>query len=622
MNSTQRRAGPPRALTRDPRSRLAIVVPDLHAWRDEARRSVERILVPAATVARGPAPESQGFELAAARSLSAQPVVAAALDLIDAFARSMDLALAGRLLLDTFIGPPGESDARARLDAQLRWNEGPDLDLARLARLAGEQHCPGLERALRSGLAFAGDWPRHALPSRWSQLWFQLLAAAGWPGAGLDGNEHQARQRWDRLLAELGATDDCTGAMSAAEAAALARDQADGVLFEPQELRAGLIVIDPETCAGMSFDALWVCGLDTARWPSPATPDPFLPREWQQSRQLPGATAEMAAAEAKRLLERLCRSADEVTLSVPRFEGEAPLLPSALLAAIPHSEVPSGWSAPVPAMALFAARPALEQLVDGSMPVVAPQESSRGGARLLEVQSACPFRAQAEFRLGARALEDPELGVAASDRGELVHAVLARIWRELATQSALRRLSADELRATIQVAISAETVSILPSAQGLMRHLLAIEAEWLVARVTELLAKDLERPPFAVESVEQAHSISIGGLDAQAAHRPRRSAGGRQSRRQSTTRPARMRNRMPGSASGRGFRSCRSTPKPSGPSGCHADRVRARAHRRHRLQRARARRSHVHRARRARAPVAGRASTRPGRTCSRRGAVD
>jgi probable DNA repair protein len=339
-----------------------------------------------------------------------------------------------------------------------------------------------------------------------------LLDAMGWPGAGLDGNEHQSRKRWEELLAEIGANDECTEVMSTAEATALLRDQADGVMFEPEELRTGLTVIDPQTCAGMSFDALWVCGLDTARWPSPASPDPFLPREWQTKKRLPGATAEIAVDEARRLLTRLCGSAEVVVLSVPRFEGEAPLLPSALIAAVPRGEPPEGWTAPVPAVAIFAARPELERLGDGLMPAVVKHESSSGGARLLEIQSACPFRAQAEFRLGARALEDSELGVAASDRGELVHAVLARLWREIGTQQALRSLAPDDLRAAIQGSIDVETAPARQSAAGFMRHLLDIEADLLQVRVQDLLSKDLERPPFSIESVEQDHAIDIGGL--------------------------------------------------------------------------------------------------------------
>jgi hypothetical protein len=66
------------------------------------------------------------------------------------------------------------------------------------------------------------------------------------------------------------------------------------------------------------------------------------------------------------------------------------------------------------------------------------------------VQSACPFRAQAEFRLGARALEEPEIGVAASERGDLVHTVRARIWRDTRDQRTSPDLSRDELRDGLQ----------------------------------------------------------------------------------------------------------------------------------------------------------------------------
>ena len=40
------------------------------------------------------------------------------------------------------------------------------------------------------------------------------------------------------------------------------------------------------------------------------------------------------------------------------------------------------------------------------LPPLTTAEEGRGGARLLELQSACPFRAQAELRLGARPLEE------------------------------------------------------------------------------------------------------------------------------------------------------------------------------------------------------------------------
>jgi ATP-dependent helicase/nuclease subunit B len=500
-------------LDRQPADRLAIVVPGLAAVRDAVRRVVERVVVPAATLAGGPAPESEGYELAAARSLSERALPAAALEVLDAFAGAADVTAASRLLRSPFLsGSATEADARARLDARIRRSEAPDLGLAKLARLAVEHQCPDLGRALQTSLSMAQDWPRRALPSRWSRLWFELLHEMGWPGTELDSGEHQARQRWAQLTAEFGACDDYVGTVSAREAASLLRDMAQGTLFEPEELRAPLTVIDPATCAGMSFDGLWVCGLDGAQWPAPASPDPFLPRDWQARQRIPGTTAEVAFENAQQLLERLCASASEVILSVPQFDGDAPLLPSALVGAIPGGEVPESWISPDTARLAFDSRPKLESIADASMPPLDPGESARGGAKLLEVQSACPFRAQAEFRLGARALEEPEIGVAASDRGDLVHNVLARIWLDIREQRALARLSPDQRLSTIRTAIAAETAVAKRDTQGAMRHLLDIESEWLEARIAELLAADLERPQFTVEGVEQKLSISIGGL--------------------------------------------------------------------------------------------------------------
>jgi probable DNA repair protein len=424
------------------------------------------------------------------------------------------VTLAGRLLCSPFLADAAiESDARARLDARIRRSESPDLGLLRLQQLAAEQHCPLLAHALRSGLDLAADWPRRAPPSRWSRHWSQLLGAVGWPGEDLDSDEHQARQRWLQLVAEFGACDDYAGTISAAEAAALLRDMARNALFEPQELRAALTIIDPETCAGMDFDGLWVCGLDASQWPAAASPDPFLPREWQARQGVPGATAEGAAAAAQRMLERLCGSADEVMLSNPQFDEDAPLLPSVFVAELPVSASPATWPGLALAAATFAARPHLERLLDGAMPPITEQEASRGGAKLLELQAACPFRAQAELRLGARALEEPEPGIAASDRGDLVHAVLARLWGEIRDQRNLCAMSPADLLALVRSAIAAETVIAQRAAQGVMRHLRGIEAGWLEARVIELLQQDRSRAPFTVESLEQDHRIATGGLD-------------------------------------------------------------------------------------------------------------
>jgi probable DNA repair protein len=493
--------------------RIAIVVPDLGRRRDEVRRIVERVVAPETGLTGGPAPEAQAFELAAARPLAEQPVVAAALDLLDTFVRAPDLSALSRLLRNPFIaGAVEEGAARARLDARMRRFESPGFGLVALQLLAAERGCPLLAGTLTTARAALSDWIEKDLPSNCAKRISVLLNALGWPGSSPDSTEHQAEQRWRSLVAELGGCDEFSGRVSRAEAAGMLREMAGRVLFEPQELRAPLLVIDAETCAGMHFDALWVCGLDAARWPLPAAPDPFLPRAAQLRQRVPRASAEIAAQDAKSTLDRLLASAAEVVLSVPEIEDDAPLLPSPLLVGIATLAAPTPWPEPRLALALYTDRPALESLVDAELPPITTAEAHRGGARLLELQAACPFRAQAELRLGARALEEPGVGVDAAGRGDLVHKTLALLWLELGDQQTLNALDTPGVRAAVRRAVASALEEAQRSADDLMRHLLDLEADWLEARVLEMVDVDRARAPFVVEAVEAPRQARIGVL--------------------------------------------------------------------------------------------------------------
>lgn len=493
--------------------RVAIVVPDLARRRDEVRRRIERVLAPETGLTGGPEPESRAFELAAARPLSRQPVVAAALDLLDAFLKPMDLQDLSRLLRNPFLAGAGtEAQARARLDLRLRREPGTGLSLAELAARAAEGNCRLLAEALARGTAILSDWPEKSRPTLCSENILRLLSALGWPGASPGSVEHQAEQRWRGLVSEFGACDEFVGRVTRREAAGQLRDMAGRVLFEPQEIQAPLLVIDPESCAGMRFDAMWICGLDAGRWPPPATPDPFLPRDLQLRHEVPGASATLAAEEARVVLERLLGSAGQIVLSVPEMEGDAPLTPSPLLAGIPPAGALEAWPAAGVAATTFGARPVLESLADRTLPPLGPGERPRGGARLLELQAACPFRAQAELRLGARGLEEPVPGVDASERGDLVHRSLAVLWSELAGQAGLAALDAEGTRAAVRRAVSTALDGARQAAGALMSRLLDLEAEWLEARILELVEADRARPPFEIESLERPLPAQIGPL--------------------------------------------------------------------------------------------------------------
>jgi len=496
-----------------PDERLALIVPELARERARVRRVLDRVLVPAAAFTSGPAPESTAYELAAARPLLERPVVSAALGWLAACITPPDLSAASALLRGAHDGAAvSESYARAELDVWLRKSGVPQAGLDYLAREARAHGCPATATQLQVAAARARTWTGTRLPSLWAPEFFALLRAVGWPGPDPGSAEHQTVQRLQSLLGEFGASDDVAGPVRVSAACAHLRDLAAATAFEPQEIAAPLLVIDPDTALGMHFDAVWVCGLDAARWPSPANPDPFLPREWQAKQGVPGSTAELSERQARRTLQRLVASAPTAICSMPRFEDEAPLLPSALVADLPRLESVQSWPGAQASSAQFAARPALDTLIDGSLPAFAEHEVVRGGTRLLELQAACPFRAAVELRLGGVELEHPAAGIAATERGKLAHAVLQAFWDEVREQSALLAMAIDQRAAIVRTHVQAVLAPLRATADEVGMRLLDLEERWLEARVLELLQQDAQRAPFTVELVEDPRVIDVGGV--------------------------------------------------------------------------------------------------------------
>ncbi|HWJ06113.1 MAG TPA: PD-(D/E)XK nuclease family protein [Steroidobacteraceae bacterium] len=501
-------------LEQQPDARLALVVPALGRERARLRRVLDRVFVPQSAVTGGPAPESQAYELAAARPLLERPVVAAALAWIDAASGALPWQAVSALLLGAFDGAAvAECHVRAELDVKLRRHRVfvPGLlQVAAAARLAGAVvTAERLERVAERAARWHGA---RLLPSQWAADFSGLLRDLGWPGVAEDSAEHQAVQRWQALLGEFGASDDVVGALSCSRALAQLRQHAGETAFEPQEIAASLLVIDPDTALGMKFDAVWVCGLDAGRWPLPANPDPFLPRDWQVRQGIPGATAELAEAQARRTLQRLCRAAPQAICSVSLFEDETPLLPSALVEGLPPVVALDAWTAPDATHALYESRPVLETLVDDALPAFAAHEVVKGGSRLLELQAACPFRAAVELRLGGTALEEPVTGIAATERGTLVHSILHAFWDEVRDQARLLAMPV-ETRVERVTAIAAATLRPLRGpADDVRNRLLDLEQAALVARVLELLELDAQREPFVVAHVEESRTLDVGGV--------------------------------------------------------------------------------------------------------------
>lgn len=484
-----------------------LIVADLAKQRGAIERALQAALQPELDVPG--AGRERVFDLAGGRPLHSRPVVEAALDAIVCALGRADWTVVTRLLRSAHLAAGlAERDARARLDVALRDAQGvfpaaPGALVAAARRAAAPRFADTLYAA---AARLAG--PEQQSAAGWAEAFGGCLAAWGWPGEGaLDAAVWQAASRVRELLHELAALSAMAPSLSAGGAFAQLQELA-AAPFQPESGEPAVFVLDAWEDPGLAYDSLWVAGLTASAWPRPVTVDPLLPIEAQRRLGMPGATAEDCVADARSVIAAWRARAKALVLSWPCRENDtdvdgSPLVPAELPAAPP----------PPPFFAreqLMCGSAALEPFGDDVAPALASARA-HGGARVLELQSQCPFRAFAELRLRATELEEPQAGIDRRMRGQVLHGSLERLWAELGSQQALLALDAATCERRVAAAIDGAIAEAAPAGAGM--RTLRLEREWQQRAIAGLLALERARPPFAVVETEREMKGSIGGLE-------------------------------------------------------------------------------------------------------------
>ncbi len=501
-----------------PAPRIAVVVPRLEQRRAEVARVFARTLAPGG----GAEPL---FNLSLGAPLAAFPLVDAALAVIGLAGAPLAFERVSALLRSPFVaGGEAEMAGRARLDAALRTLAPATLSANRLRTLLpeavarrGAPACPRLDALLARLIAACGDDAR-ASSHDWARRFTALLDAAGFPGdRALDSTEFQTLDKWREALAEFAALGTVAPAWSAAEARArLARLCAD-TLFQPASGDAPVQVLGILESAGLAFDHLWVSGLTEEEWPLPARPHPLIAPDLQRRAGIPEASAERSLAVDMALTEAWRGAAPEVVFSSAHADGDRELLPSPLVASVAETPRSALGIADYPSLAraqLAAADRAGARGTRADTPAPAlALATAPGGTGVLADQAACPFRAYAHYRLGARALESPEAGLTAPERGTLLHALMAHLWSALGGQAALAAADPERLAALVDAAAVHAVARLRAERPGRLEGRFAVlERERLGRIAREWLEVERARPPFEVEMREARVALAAGSL--------------------------------------------------------------------------------------------------------------
>ncbi len=507
-----------RWLDEKPGARIGIVVPDLASQRELLIHALDRILAPR-VLSPGCHSGARPYNISLGAPLSTYPLVRTALRLLDLLASSIDLEKAGGLLRSPFLaGWEREAGTRALLDARLR--ETGELHVAvktlhyHAAQPDRPYSCPALAQRLGAWIGIARNLPCSARPGQWAEWFTQLLSAVGWAnGRPLSSEEYQAAEAWHELLGVFAALEPVTGSLGAAAAVAQLWRLAGERTFQPQTGAVPVQVLGMLEAGGLRFDCLWVMGLHDGMWPASPRPNPFIPLPLQRDAGLPHSSEERELRVARTVTRRILTSATEVVVSFPQRSGDEQLRPSPLIAALPlvDSRALRLW----PAMRWRDAVHAGARLVPLAQDPAPPLENREagGGSKVFKLQAACPFRAFAELRLGARPLEPAEIGLNAKTRGTLMHRILERIWRALNSHERLLSLEATGLEALVQALVDEaieEAAGRHP--QAFTARFRELEAGRLRRQALEWLELERRREPFRVVEKERKYSVTAGGV--------------------------------------------------------------------------------------------------------------
>ncbi len=475
-----------------PDGKYACVVPDLPSFRDRALQVFSDILGDAL------------INVSIGKSLLTYPLIANALRILDLLKRESDLFQVCAVLRSPYIlGSSAEYFQRIRCDNEWRESGGlfPDFNV-----LANEETAPIWQALWTRFLHFLETIPQEQKPSDWAKTFEAMLECFGWPGElVLTETEIGCVERWYEILNDMRSQDSVLKSVSLDEGLAILNHLIKGAVFQLPTLDARVHLMGILESTGLLFDGLWVMGLDDETWPQALQVNPLVDAQIQRQNKMPRSHPQHEFAYAENVLDRLKNAASEVIFSYSIFEKDKSLQASPLLNKFPKiNRSDLKFAEFIPLSHQIYHQREIEEFEDSFAPPVSNDETIRGGSYILKAQAVCPFKAFAEIRLNARGLDAPTLGPEAKDRGNLVHDILAKIWKELRSSRNLQAISMDELQQRIQGIINNTVDNTSAFAK--------IEKIRLEKLITQWLEYEKKRKPFKVFNIEKNQTISIGGL--------------------------------------------------------------------------------------------------------------
>ncbi len=489
---------------------IGCVVTQLSQHFTEVKRTFDHV---ALSLGREPA----NFSLGA--PLDTQPIVQIALQLLNPpnlplMPENLMISVGAisSWLLSPWVLPHQETAKRLALDIHLRETQTQQLPFNYILTKA-KQYCPRWHQALLLHRQLWQSLPERFTLPRYIETLIQCLNIWGWPGNTLSTGAANQAQHWINLIQQtLRPLHLVYPQLTLKKAyAQLLHETQDSQAPSTTDNVSNIHVLGALEARDMPFDALWVMGCDDQAWPQAASPNPFLPLEWQQQAELPHASHSKEWTYCQELMQSFAQQ--PVIYSHAAWDEDIPQQASPLLEPIETVTIEELNLAPwQPPYAMGSLTQHLEPMPNDKLPSL-PQGQYRGGASLIEHQAQCPFKAFAMHRLQLSPYPAPQDGLAPILKGMLLHESMAYFWQQTHDQQKLLAMHTTELEARIDESIKHAFLQIRDE------HIFALtpvrkrlEQLRLQHHMQQWLALERQRPFFKVTGIEKPIHIKVGTL--------------------------------------------------------------------------------------------------------------
>jgi probable DNA repair protein len=256
------------------------------------------------------------------------------------------------------------------------------------------------------------------------------------------------------------------------------------------------------------YDAIWLMNMNTNLWPGKTEFNPFIPKKLQKKYHI---FDEIHIRKIDKVrLNRLNSFGPDITISYSNKDVDT------LLIATPGYFDELKAKKIIPKVKEIDNKKYLEKINDHKAPeILGTNINVSGGFRCLENFHICPAWSFYENRLHAKTYqEDDQEEISKMSRGNLIHELLEKFWKEHKSSINLAKMSEKALLKSIEILIHEVMSSYQVSKPHISPSQIKLEGDYFKNLLYQWLCYEkLERPRFSVIESEEKYPIKIDRIN-------------------------------------------------------------------------------------------------------------